>query len=779
MSACILLPWADARAEDPTPSATVTSDCGGGGGGEVCVEDPDCGDPLPDQEQTRNSWGPSPAIDLGTPPCAPTGPTLVCVGSTGHSYSISGHSDLDTYTPQKRTRSGSYDGDCVWHWGAWSGWANDGSPQQAGDSTDVTAWHTTGGSITSAGVLTAPTAPGTISITATIDDAPASVSPPDVGTRDDSPVTSAALAVTVVAVTDLLVPGATEIPDGDTDDVNTKAYVIAKSDTAGATLVTTAVPSSGPPLPGCWGFTGGTAVGDGLLQRSIPLDQPGAYTLDVTCGASFKKAVVYVVDLELDGDSNHDGVVDDVDHNDHSDEAAPGLFVPTNGDDDNDNDVPDVAEGASGSENDLVALSLDGLPAGLASGKVIIEATGSAAGRLKVWRDSTKTTLLIDMAGGDTTEEFTLGASSNLGAIPASPCVEGLAGSSDVGDVTIEARYEATDGTVICTDKLICTIIAIDEIHSVAETDMQIVRISSGGPITTVSSTSSASSSSAVLPLPYRKDDEGGFLMSLKVCPPEAVDDGTGSDGGDNSGFNDPPPSSEAPYVFGVDFEGDCSDGELTVVFPREGPYILEYEREDSAGGRTTTHRLVLVDADSFNSGGTTAKNVQKLRFFERKNADLVLIADNTDAPTDRAKESYGPGGYVLFKKAKDIKDALDAAANKARIIIIDHSGFPGYMKLGTDSLDINQPSTYPTFDLLTAAFRENGVQYLTIISCDVGRGTDGAEFLNRLVNDGDLEKARAPTENVNNAKRQADGKILWYHKNGGRFRVSDGTLPE
>ncbi|OGV68032.1 MAG: hypothetical protein A3K18_28260 [Lentisphaerae bacterium RIFOXYA12_64_32] len=200
MGACLIWPWPDARAEDPTPVATVTSDCGGGGGGEICVENPDCGDPLPDQEETRNSWSPNPSIDLGNPPCKPTGPTLICVGLGGYAYSISGYSDLDTYTPQKRTRTGSYDGECVWHWGAWSGWANDGSAQQAGDSTSVTAWHTTGGSITSAGVLTAPTAPGTISITAGIDDAPASVSAPDVGTRDDSLVLSAPLQVTVVAV---------------------------------------------------------------------------------------------------------------------------------------------------------------------------------------------------------------------------------------------------------------------------------------------------------------------------------------------------------------------------------------------------------------------------------------------------------------------------------------------------------------------------------------------------------------------------------------------------
>ncbi|OGV91218.1 MAG: hypothetical protein A3K19_23415 [Lentisphaerae bacterium RIFOXYB12_FULL_65_16] len=293
MSACILLPWADARAEDPTPSATVTSDCGGGGGGEVCVEDPDCGDPLPDQEQTRNSWGPSPAIDLGTPPCAPTGPTLVCVGSTGHSYSISGHSDLDTYTPQKRTRSGSYDGDCVWHWGAWSGWANDGSPQQAGDSTDVTAWHTTGGSITSAGVLTAPTAPGTISITATIDDAPASVSPPDVGTRDDSPVTSAALAVTVVAVDHIDI-----IAGGSTETVSDTTITVLKG--AKYSFEAFAAPAgagwpSGAPV---WS---GAASGSGAMI-DVTFDSAGTETLTAQCCGSDpgKTVMIEVIVPQID-----------------------------------------------------------------------------------------------------------------------------------------------------------------------------------------------------------------------------------------------------------------------------------------------------------------------------------------------------------------------------------------------------------------------------------------------------------------------------------------------
>ncbi|OGV68029.1 MAG: hypothetical protein A3K18_28245 [Lentisphaerae bacterium RIFOXYA12_64_32] len=305
MGACLTWPWPDARAEDPKADVDVDSVCVGAPGQGPCVTDPECPPPVPDQEESRNSWSPSPSIDLGNPACKPTGPTLICVGLGGYQYSISGYSDKDTYTPQKRTRGGAYNADCVWEWGVWGGWANDGSPGHAGDSTSVTAWHTSLDTpqhkyITNSGVLTAPTSPGTISITATIDDAPASVSDPDVGDRDDSPVTSAALAVTVVAVTDLLVPGATPVPDGDTDNVNTKAYVIAKSDTAGTTLVVEAVLSSGTLVPPCLTFTGGTAID--ALHHSIPLDQPGTYTLDVICGTSFKKAVVYVVGVQLQTD---------------------------------------------------------------------------------------------------------------------------------------------------------------------------------------------------------------------------------------------------------------------------------------------------------------------------------------------------------------------------------------------------------------------------------------------------------------------------------------------
>ncbi|OGV68035.1 MAG: hypothetical protein A3K18_28275 [Lentisphaerae bacterium RIFOXYA12_64_32] len=469
MGACLIWPWPDARAEDPTVEATVTSGCAGSGSG-ICVENPDCGDPLPDQEQTRNSWSPNPSIDLGNPPCKPTGPTLICVGLGGYAYSISGYSDLDTYTPQKRTRSGSYDGECVWHWGAWSGWANDGSPQQAGDSTDVIAWHTTGGSITSAGVLTAPTAPGAISITATIDDAPASVSPPDVGTRDDSPVTSAALAVTVVAVTDLTVPGATEIPDGDTDNVNTKAYVIAKSDTAGATLVATAVPSSGPPLPGCWGFTGGTAVGDGLLQRSIPLDQPGAYTLDVTCGTSFKKAVVYVVEVDLDiangGSDLDNGEVDNsppsalLAEADEGDPTGEGAFLLVNWDDDDADGainaagsgwvsvpVPDLDENPVLDEDNLAKVKLSLTPA-MTVGTLELQLDSGAAS-VKIWDTATKGSAVTDLDWDLATE-----------APPSELWVEGRSFSPEKG-VVLKLRYKAPAGNEVDNDKVKATVVLI------------------------------------------------------------------------------------------------------------------------------------------------------------------------------------------------------------------------------------------------------------------------------------------------------------------------------
>ncbi|MDY0176507.1 MAG: hypothetical protein RBT25_06370 [Lentisphaeria bacterium] len=194
-------------------------------------------------------------------------------------------------------------------------------------------------------------------------------------------------------------------------------------------------------------MTGGT--GTGKLSRTIDRTKPDIYTLTCTCGASQKKTKVIVAKVDLDVDSNNDGIINDID--DSLETNAPGKLVYLNHDDDNMNDVEDKTENntAVTNENDLQPMNLSFAPPTLSVGKIILSAT-SGASCIQVWKSAAKGTAADKVALPKT---WTLGTDT----VPSTLYVEGIG----TGDVTLKLAYEV-NSSEIYKDEVKMGVVKID-----------------------------------------------------------------------------------------------------------------------------------------------------------------------------------------------------------------------------------------------------------------------------------------------------------------------------
>jgi len=162
--------------------------------------------------------------------------------------------------------------------------------------------------------------------------------------------------------------------------------------------------------------------------------------IDITEG---KEGRIIVPKVDLDGDFDHDGDVDDDDLGDPEEHTAPGLLVLLN-------------------EDDLVKIHLDLLPDAVDSGLVTFAATHTPdAGDIKIWESSTKGgTPVVDTTttGTDWNKEWTLSSSFKFGDIPEDLYVEGFNASSG-GQINLVLRYQNPVGTTICEDNILITVI--------------------------------------------------------------------------------------------------------------------------------------------------------------------------------------------------------------------------------------------------------------------------------------------------------------------------------
>jgi|GEM_PF-969106 len=165
--------------------------------------------------------------------------------------------------------------------------------------------------------------------------------------------------------------------------------------------------------------------------------------------------------IELDADLNGDGMFLE---DDPQESMAPGLVVPLNFDDDDNDGVPDNidgydADGIAGNrddamafvdadgnmqpvdDDDLIEVKLTGLPGDLAEGTVILEIPRGAE-KIRIWTDRAKTagSLLLDGTawpdGG--ARSWVLGSdAASLSDLPASLFIEGVEASLSSDDAAI------------------------------------------------------------------------------------------------------------------------------------------------------------------------------------------------------------------------------------------------------------------------------------------------------------------------------------------------------
>ncbi len=185
--------------------------------------------------------------------------------------------------------------------------------------------------------------------------------------------------------------------------------------------------------------------------------------------------------LELDGDLNRDG---NFSEDDPRESMAPGLIVPLNFDDDDQDGVPDNIDGydadgivnsddamtdANGvlvADNDLIEVKLRALPASLSEGTVTLEIIQGAE-KIKIWTDQTKgaANLLIDgqTDPSGTSKTWVLGNDIvSISELPQSLYIEGFVPSSNNDESIIIVTKFSSPGAQVQekeVDRVLLTVI--------------------------------------------------------------------------------------------------------------------------------------------------------------------------------------------------------------------------------------------------------------------------------------------------------------------------------
>ncbi len=221
-------------------------------------------------------------------------------------------------------------------------------------------------------------------------------------------------------------------------------------------------------------YTIGTwAVPPGILVEGC---QPGELELTMeykapegvkTCADRLKLTVVRV---GLSTDSDNDGDIDSDDDPFEADPGRPGKLVLYNGDDDNENSVPDKDESAwPTNENDAAEVLLHyARPEDLATSSIEINASGVA--ELRVW---------VDEQGTREAKTLPLTYQISQGNVPSSIYVEGCS----AGRAELTAVLKAATGRVVHSDKVAFTILKIDPTSLGFTGDHDLVRWPSDDPI--------------------------------------------------------------------------------------------------------------------------------------------------------------------------------------------------------------------------------------------------------------------------------------------------------
>ena len=119
--------------------------------------------------------------------------------------------------------------------------------------------------------------------------------------------------------------------------------------------------------------------------------------------------------------------------------VSPGAGIRVNGDDDDDNNIPDRDDMTVSSENDLIEVALDAAPPATSDGFSYVLKRNSS--NIKVWNSFTKGTALLD-ANNETNLTFDTS--------PITVWVENPNG----GTADLELQAKTDSGTVVCTDKI-------------------------------------------------------------------------------------------------------------------------------------------------------------------------------------------------------------------------------------------------------------------------------------------------------------------------------------
>ncbi|HPY89220.1 MAG TPA: hypothetical protein PLT23_00740 [Lentisphaeria bacterium] len=325
---------------------------------------------------------------------------------------------IDTARPDAFSASGAYS------WSASAGSFKDGC--------------STGLSVT----WIAPSASGEATITgAAADDAV--IPDGEGGTRDDSDYTDTA-SVIVVKIDRLECEDVTST----TNNPGNNETVYLPVGFNDGTVTVNAFPDPEGEWPNGKPAWSGDIQSSSGSTATVDTTTPGIKTVAAECG-NIIKIKICVLEVDLDVDSNNDGIINDTD--DSLEANAPGKLVYLNHDDDNMNDVEDKTENSTAvtNENDLQPMNLSFAPPTLSVGKIILSAT-SGASYIQVWKSATKGTAADKVALPKT---WTLGTDT----VPSTLYVEG----SDTGDVTLKLAYEV-NSSEICKDEVKMGVVKID-----------------------------------------------------------------------------------------------------------------------------------------------------------------------------------------------------------------------------------------------------------------------------------------------------------------------------
>ena len=128
--------------------------------------------------------------------------------------------------------------------------------------------------------------------------------------------------------------------------------------------------------------------------------------------------------LDLDGDFNHDGSVNETDPDDPDEHTPPGLVVPAN-------------------TNGMVKVHLALYPPTVNSGEVVLGAPTSGRGRIRVWKDPARGSGNLILDSGDLEnwkKTWVLSPSFTFADLATDLYVEGVTNSGAYGDISLVLR---------------------------------------------------------------------------------------------------------------------------------------------------------------------------------------------------------------------------------------------------------------------------------------------------------------------------------------------------